>query len=61
MQEKLRAAVRFAVADAQFRSAMEKVQTPINYLDAPEFAEFLAKDAARLKVAVEKIGPIGAK
>ncbi|MCC7047594.1 MAG: tripartite tricarboxylate transporter substrate binding protein [Alphaproteobacteria bacterium] len=61
VQEKLRAAVRAAVADPQFRSAMDKVQTPINYLDAPAFAEFLARDAARLKVAVEKIGPIGAK
>ena len=52
---------RYAVADPQFRGAMEKVQTPITYLDAPEFAGFLAKDAARLKVAVEKIGPIDAK
>jgi len=61
VQAKLRAAVRAAVADPQFKGAMEKVQTPINYLDAPEFSAFLAKDAARLKVAVEKIGPIGTK
>ncbi len=56
---KLRAAVRAAVNDPQFRGAMEKVSTPISYLDAPEFAKFLATDAARLKVAVEKIGKIG--
>jgi tripartite-type tricarboxylate transporter receptor subunit TctC len=52
--------VRAAVADPQFKGAMEKVQTPIAYLDAPEFAAFLAKDAARLKVAVEKI-PVESK
>jgi tripartite-type tricarboxylate transporter receptor subunit TctC len=57
---RLREAVRAAVADPQFKGAMEKVQTPIAYLDAPEFAAFLAKDAARLKVAVEKI-PVEAK
>jgi len=55
---KLREAVRNAVADPQFKGAMDKVGTPINYLDAPEFAKFLAIDAARLKVAVEKIGPL---
>ena len=58
---RLRAAVRAAVADPLFTGAMEKVQTPISYLDAPEFRGFLAKDAARLKVAVEKIGKVAAK
>ncbi|MGQ0509648.1 MAG: tripartite tricarboxylate transporter substrate binding protein [Betaproteobacteria bacterium] len=58
---RLRAAVRAAVNDPQFRGAMEKVSTPISYLDAPEFAQFLARDAARLKVAVEKIGKVGTK
>jgi tripartite-type tricarboxylate transporter receptor subunit TctC len=61
VQMKLREAVRASVADPAFRGAMEKVQTPINYLDAPEFAKFLAVDAARLKVAVEKIGRIDEK
>jgi len=58
---KLRAAVRAAVNDPQFKGAMEKVSTPISYLDAPEFAKFLATDAARLKVAVEKIGKVDSK
>jgi len=58
---RLREAVRAAVTDAQFKGAMEKVQTPIAYLDAPEFGVFLAKDAARLKTAVEKIVPADAK
>ena len=58
---RLRAAVRAAVADPLFTGAMEKVQTPISYLDAPEFRTFLARDAARLKVAVEKIGKVEEK
>ena len=58
---RLREAVRAAVADPQFVGAMEKVQTPISYLDAPEFRGFLAKDAARLKLAVEKIGRVDEK
>jgi tripartite-type tricarboxylate transporter receptor subunit TctC len=61
VQAKLREAVRAAVADPMFKGAMDKVQTPISYLDAPEFRGFLAKDAARLKVAVEKIGKVADK
>ena len=61
VQAKLREAVRAAVADAQFKGAMAKADTPIQYLDAPQFRDFLARDAARLKVAVEKIGKIADK
>ena len=56
VQHRLRTAVRAAVADPQFVGAMAKVSTPINYLDAPEFKDFWVADAARLRVAVEKIG-----
>jgi tripartite-type tricarboxylate transporter receptor subunit TctC len=56
VQHRLRAAVRAAVADPQFVAAMNKVSTPISYLDAPEFKDFWVADAARLRVAVEKIG-----
>jgi tripartite-type tricarboxylate transporter receptor subunit TctC len=61
VQHKLRAAVRAAVADPQFVGAMAKVSTPINYLDAPEFKDFWVADAARLRVAVEKIGKAAKK
>lgn len=61
VQHKLRSAVRAAVADPQFTSAMAKVSTPINYLDAPEFKDFWVADAARLRVAVEKIGKAAKK
>jgi tripartite-type tricarboxylate transporter receptor subunit TctC len=61
IQAKLREAVRVAVMDPQFVGAMTKAETPIQYLDAPQFRDFLAKDAARLKVAVEKIGRVDDK
>src|SRR5258706_419340 len=59
--QRLRDAVRAAVADPMFKDAMDKVQTPVSYLDAPDFRAFLAKDAARLKIAVEKIGRVDEK
>jgi hypothetical protein len=37
---------------------MEKVSTPVSYLDAPEFAKYWERDAQRLAVAVEKIGKV---
>jgi tripartite-type tricarboxylate transporter receptor subunit TctC len=54
----LRDAVRRTVEDAEFKDAMAKVETPIAYLDAPEFKVFLDRDAARLRVAVERIGKV---
>lgn len=57
----LRDAVRRTVEDSEFKEAMAKVETPIAYLDAPEFKTFLDKDAARLKVAVERIGKVPEK
>jgi tripartite-type tricarboxylate transporter receptor subunit TctC len=61
VQVKLRDAIRAAVADPQFVGAMSKAETPIQYMDAPQFRDFLARDAARLKVAVEKIGRVDEK
>ena len=58
VQLKLRHAVRDAVATPEFKLAMERVQTPIAYLDAPEFAKYWDKDAKRLAVALEKIGRV---
>lgn len=58
---KLRAAVKEAVASPEFRSAMEKVSTPIAYLDAPEFQKYWDADAKRLAVALEKIGKVEEK
>jgi len=55
---KLRAAVREAATSGEFRAAMDKVSTPVSYLDAPEFKKYWDRDAARLKIALEKIGKI---
>jgi tripartite-type tricarboxylate transporter receptor subunit TctC len=55
---RLRAAVREAANSSEFRGAMEKVSTPVSYLDAPEFQKYWDRDAARLKVALEKIGKV---
>lgn len=54
----LRDAVKKAVAFPEFKAAMAKVQTPIAYLDAPEFQQFLEKDAKMLSAAIKRIGRI---
>src|SRR6266403_733284 len=55
---KLRDAVREVANSAEFKSVMEKVQTPVHYLDAPDFQKYWERDAARLKLALEKIGKV---
>ena len=55
---RLREAVRTAANSPEFRNAMEKVSTPVSYLDAPEFARYWERDASRLGVALEKIGKV---
>ena len=55
---RLREAVRAAATSAEFKNAMEKVSTPVSYLDAPEFAKYWERDARRLAAAVEKIGKV---
>ena len=56
--DRLRAAVREAANSPDFKSVMDKVQTPVSYLDAPAFRTYWERDAARLKVALEKIGKV---
>ena len=58
---RLREAVREAANSAEFRGVMDKVSTPVSYLDAPEFKKYWDADAARLKVALEKIGKVADK
>jgi tripartite-type tricarboxylate transporter receptor subunit TctC len=54
----LRDAARRTTEDPEFKEAMAKVETPIAYLDAPEFKTFLDRDSQRLRVAVERIGKV---
>ena len=55
---KLRDAARGAAADPRFVSAMATVETPIQYLDAPELARFWAADAQKLGEAVRRVGKV---
>jgi tripartite-type tricarboxylate transporter receptor subunit TctC len=55
---RLREAVREAANSSEFRGAMEKVRTPVSYLDAPEFQKYWERDAKRLEGALEKIGKV---
>ena len=57
----LREAVRQAVDDAAFKSAMEKIQTPIAYKDADEFRAWLDTDAVRLAEVIKRIGRVETK
>ncbi|HEU4352620.1 MAG TPA: tripartite tricarboxylate transporter substrate binding protein [Burkholderiales bacterium] len=59
--DRIRIAVREAATSAEFKSAMEKVSTPVSYLDAPAFRTYWERDAARLKTALEKIGRVEEK
>jgi len=61
IQQKLRDAVRQAVHDPDFTTAMAKVETPVNYLDAPEFRKFWDADAQKLAEAVKRIKPVEQK
>ena len=54
----LRDGVRAMVADEEFKASMVKIETPISYLDAPEFRKFWDDDARRLIDVVRKIGKI---
>jgi tripartite-type tricarboxylate transporter receptor subunit TctC len=55
---KLREAVKAAATSEDFKNAMQKVSTPVHYLDAPDFAKYWERDAQRLAAAVEKIGKV---
>ena len=57
----LRDAARKAVEDPEFKAQMKKVNSPIVYMDAPEFRKYWEADAKRLAVAVKVVGKVEAK
>ncbi len=57
----LRGAARQAVQDPDFKTAMEKIQTPIAYLEADEFREWWVRDAQTLAAVIKRIGRIETK
>jgi tripartite-type tricarboxylate transporter receptor subunit TctC len=54
----LRDTVRQIVNSPDFKAAMDKIETPIAYLDAPEFQKFWEKDAKMLADAIKRIGKV---
>ncbi len=56
--QKLREAARVAASDATFQQALAKVETPIQYLDQPQFQRFWDADARKLAEVVKKIGKV---
>lgn len=54
----LRNAARSAVNDPDFKNAMAKIETPVHYLDAPDFQKFWDNDARILADAVMRIGRV---
>ncbi len=57
----LRDTVRKAVEDADFKTAMARVNSPIQYRDAPEFAKYWDADAKRLTAVVKVVGKVEEK
>ncbi len=55
---KLREAARAAVNDATFQGSLAKVETPIQYLDQPQFRTFWDADAKKLAEVVKRIGKV---
>jgi hypothetical protein len=55
---KLREAARAAAADPRFVGALATVETPVQYLDAPEFRRFWDADAKTLAGAVQRVGKL---
>jgi tripartite-type tricarboxylate transporter receptor subunit TctC len=55
---KLREAARGVVNDETFKAALGKVETAIQYLDAPQFQTFWDADSRKLADVVKKIGKV---
>ncbi|MGZ9038925.1 MAG: Bug family tripartite tricarboxylate transporter substrate binding protein [Burkholderiales bacterium] len=54
----LRDATRKAVDDPDFRATLAKINTSLNYLDAPDFQKFWDRDAKRLGDVIKAIGRV---
>jgi tripartite-type tricarboxylate transporter receptor subunit TctC len=55
---RLREAARLAVDDPVFRASLAQVDTPVQYLDQPQFRAFWDADARKLAEVVKKIGKV---
>jgi tripartite-type tricarboxylate transporter receptor subunit TctC len=59
--DKLEAALRDAVTDAEFRGAMDRLKTPIVFKQGEEFRKFFEADARRLGEGVRRVGRVEEK
>jgi tripartite-type tricarboxylate transporter receptor subunit TctC len=57
----IREAARTAIADPDFVAALQKLSSPVAYMDAPEFEKFVAEDSRAMSALVRKIGRIEEK
>jgi tripartite-type tricarboxylate transporter receptor subunit TctC len=57
----LRDAARKVVEDADFKNTMAKVNSPVQYMDAPEFGKYWEADAKRLAALVKIVGKVDDK
>jgi tripartite-type tricarboxylate transporter receptor subunit TctC len=55
---KLRVAARAAAADPKFIASMAAFDTPVQYLEGPEFQRFFDADAQKLGAMVRRIGKV---
>jgi tripartite-type tricarboxylate transporter receptor subunit TctC len=55
---RLREAAKAVVDDPTFKAALAKVETPVQYMDQPQFKRFWDADAAKLADVVKKIGKV---
>jgi tripartite-type tricarboxylate transporter receptor subunit TctC len=58
---KLREATRAAVAEPEFKAAMDKLETPIAFKQGDDFQRFFDADAKRLAAGVRKVGRVEQK
>jgi len=58
---RLRDAMRQAVTDAEFKAAMDRLETPIAFKQGEEFQRFFDADARRLAAGVRRVGRIEEK
>ena len=59
--QKLREGVRTAVGDLEFKTAMDRLETPIAFKQGEEFRRFFEADAKRLADGVRKVGRVETK
>jgi len=58
IMKKLRDTMKQVVQEPEFKDAMAKLETPIAYMDAPEFQKFYERDAKMLAEATRRIGRV---